>query len=353
MLSTGDYTPAQHSKHLEFFSQWILPLLGPKPRSVNGKNIPAYQSYMCDDYTPIELSMSWKSDSSKPLMRFGIEPLPPHEQADPVQLVAHGLLVIDSFHRSFQVPVSAFSNYLVVEPSLFMNVLKSIGFTNDQQGISIVSNIFLAFDLLPCRVQLKSYSILNSSLDPGEKLALVTKAISTHAPETAASAMSTYFQSKPPDWHTTFSPDPCIIGVDCTGTRDARIKIYIRYQVTDFHNIMDQLSLGGRIPVSSACIETLRDLWHRFGGHPYLRSSPTSGVIFYYEFSATRSLPSVKVNIPVRLMARNDREIVDTTAEWMSNHKHFSDYRKYFLRTVSETWYGRYFSWLNTFLMTY
>lgn len=343
MLLTGDYTPAQHSKHLEFISRWIIPLLGPEPRSVNGKNIPAYPSYMCDDYTPAEFSICWKSHSSKPLMRLGIEPLPSHEQADPVQLVSCGLLAIDNFHRSFSGPVSASSDYLVVDPSLFMSVLKSIGFTNDQQGISIVSNIFLAFDFLPCRVQQKSYCILNSSLDSGEKLALVTKAISVHVSEAAASVMSTYFQSKTPDWHTTFSPDPCIIGVDCTGIRDARIKIYIRYQVTDLTNIVDQLSLGGRIQVSSACIKTLSELWRMFGGHPYLRSSHTSGVIFYYEFNATKSLPNVKVNIPVRLMARDDREIMDTTVEWLGNHPHFSSYRKYFLRTVSEAWYGRYF----------
>lgn len=343
MLSTGDYIPTQHLKHLEFFSKWIIPLLGPKPRLENGNIFLAYQSYMCDDHTPIELSMAWKSDSSKPLMRFSIEPLPQHEpdeQGDPLHLVAYGLHVLDTFHRAFQVPSSAFSDYLVVEPSLFTNVLKNIGFTDDRRGTSIISNIFLGFDLLPCRVQLKSYCILNSALDHGEKLTLVTKAISAHAPETAVSAMSAYFQSKPPDWHTIFCPDPRLIGVDCTGTHDARIKIYIRFQVTDFDNIVDQLSLGGRIPVSSSCIDSVHDLWSRFGGHPFLSSSNTSGVLFYYDFSATKSLPSVKVYIPVRLMARNDQEIVDTTAEWMSNHAQFSNYRQHFLRTVSDTWYA-------------
>jgi DMATS type aromatic prenyltransferase len=345
MLSTGDYLPTQHSKHLEFFSKWIIPLLGPKPRSKNGNCFPSYQSYMCDDYTPIELSMAWKSEGRNPLMRFSIEPLPQHnpdEQGDPPQLVAYGLRVLDIFCRSFQAPApwSAFPNYLIVEPSLFTDVLKSIGFTDARHATSIVSNIFLAFDLLPCHVQLKSYCVLNSTLGRGEKLTLVTKAISTHAPETAVSAMSAYFQSKPPDWHTKSSPDPFIIGVDCTGTRDARIKIYIRFQVTDFHDIVDHLSLGGRIPVSSACIDTVHDLWGRFGGHPFLCSSHTSGVLFYYDFSGTKSLPNVKVYIPVRLMARSDQEIVDKTAEWMSHHAHFSNYRQHFLKTVSNTRYA-------------
>jgi len=344
MLSTGDYIPTQHLRHLEFFSKWIIPLLGPKPRLENGNIFPAYQSYMCDDYTPIELSIAWKSDSSKPLMRFSIEPLPQHEpdeSEDPCQLVAYGLHVLDTFHTSFQVLSSGSSDYLVVQPSLFINVLKSISFTNGQHGTSIVSNIFLGFDLLPCRIQLKSYCVLNSTLDRGEKLTLVTKAISAHAPETAVSAMSAYFQSKPPDWHTIFCPDPCFIGVDCTGTHDARIKIYIRFQVTDFDNIVDQLSLGGRIPVSSACIDTVHDLWSRFSGHPLNCSSDTPAILCYYDFSATKSLPSVKVYIPVRLMARNDQEIVDTTAGWMRNHAHFTNYRQHFLQAVSDTWYAR------------
>lgn len=348
MLSGGNYTPIQHSKHLEFFSQWVIPLLGPKPRSVNGEYVPIFNSYMCDDYTPIELSLAWKSASSKPMVRVGIEPLPTDEQADLSQIVAYGLRVIDSLQQVSQYPDSAFTNYFALDTSLFLEILEIIGFSNGQfrKGPMIVSNIFLGFDLLPGHVQLKAYCILNNALDPIEKHALVSKVISAYAKDTAASAILTYFQSKPASWYSTSSPEPFIIGVDCTGTRDARIKIYVRYNVTDFEQIVDQLSLGGRIPVSLACIAALRDLWYRFvadDSDPFLRPSHTSGIPFYYEFNTTKSLPSVKVNIPVRLMGKTDQAITAITADWLGNHTQFSKCRYPFLTTVSKTWYGNYF----------
>lgn len=341
MLSSANYTPTQHSKHLEFFSQWVIPLLGPKPRYINGKCVPTFKSYMCDDHTPVEFSLAWKSDNSKPMVRLSIEPLPTDVQADQSQIVQYGLFVLDNLQQTFQYPMSAFANYFVMDASLFFNILKTIGFSNNQKGPVIVSNIFLGFDLLPFQAQLKAYCVLSSSLDVVEKRALVSKVISAYARDTAASAILAYFQSKSADWRSTYSPDPIIIGVDCTGTDDARIKIYIRYKVTDFDQIVDQFTLGGRVPVSLACIAALRDLWCRFVGKdsdPFIRSSDTSGILFYYEFNTLKSLPSVKVYMPVRLMGKNDQAIVETTADWLGNHTQLSKYRGAFVNAVAEIW---------------
>jgi DMATS type aromatic prenyltransferase len=338
--------PVQHSKHLEFLSEWIIPLLGPKSRSINGKDVPVFKSYMCEDNTPIELSLAWNPDTSKPTVRFSIEPLPTNEQANVSQIVAYGLLVIDSLHQSFQVSVSAFADHFILDASLFRDILKTIGYSNDQEGPTIISNIFLGFDLLPSRVQTKAYCVLSSSMDPMDRLALIFKVISAHTPNSdAGSTMMAYFQSKTQDWYSTYSPDPRMIGVDCTGSRNARVKIYIRYQFTDFDHMVDQFSLGGRIPISLACVASLRDLWYRFVGKdcdPFLRPSvdDTSGILFYYEYNNTKSLPSPKINLPVRIMAKNDQAITSITAEWLGSNSHFSEHKASFLTTVSETWYG-------------
>ena len=54
MLSAGDYTPVQHSKHVDF-SKWVMPFLGPKLHSVNRTNTCIYKLYMCDYHTPMHL----------------------------------------------------------------------------------------------------------------------------------------------------------------------------------------------------------------------------------------------------------------------------------------------------------
>jgi Tryptophan dimethylallyltransferase len=129
--------------------------------------------------------------------------------------------------------------------------------------------------------------------------------------------MFAYFQTKPAEWYSTYTPTLSIIGIDCDGSDMPRIKIYIRYQFTDFAQLVDQLSLSGKIPLSLGYIAALRDLWERLAGQPsnFIRSSHTSGVFIYYEFSDTRTLPGVKVYLPVRLMANSDLLIADAAAE--------------------------------------
>ena len=339
LLSGGNYTAIQQSKHVDFVSDSIIPFLGRTPPSVNGKITPAVKSFMCDDYTPIELSMSWKPDTNRHLVRFSIEPLPPNEPIDPSSIVAYGLLAIDRLCQATQIPGSALADYFVPEPDLFMNILNTI--SNSQMRTTAISNIFLGFDLLPSRVQLKAYCVLNCSLDFTERLALTTRAIFAHTTETALSAFLTYFRGKSADWYSTYSPAPFIIGVDCTGTKDARIKIYFRYRSVTFDQLVDQLSLGGRILLSSEYISTLRDLWFRFTGDGRFLQSSDTNVTLYYEFSAIGSLPNVKCYLPVRLMARNDRVVADVTTDWLGDHAHFSKYRDPFLTTISETWYDQ------------
>jgi DMATS type aromatic prenyltransferase len=153
MLSAGNYAPAQHSRHLDFFSEWVVPFLGPKPRSINGKDVPVFNSYMCDDNTPIEFSTSWKPGSREPMVRFSIEPLPPDEHTAPSNIVAYGLHAMDSLHRALQDPVSSISDYLLLEPSLFTKILNSIRCSNVQKEAIIVS--ISSSDLIFYRVMCK------------------------------------------------------------------------------------------------------------------------------------------------------------------------------------------------------
>ncbi|KAF8486517.1 tryptophan dimethylallyltransferase-domain-containing protein [Gautieria morchelliformis] len=198
MLSAGNYSPAQHSRHLDFSSEWVVPFLGPKPRSINGKDVPVFNSYMCDDNTPIEFSVSWKPGNRNPMVRFSIEPLPPDEHTAPSNIVAYGLQAMDSLHRALQAPASTLSNYLLLEPSRFTEISKNIGCSN-VQGATIVSNIFLGFDLLPSHAQAKAYCVLHSALGLLETLTLVNSA-SPYTADTATSALFTYFQTKPAEW---------------------------------------------------------------------------------------------------------------------------------------------------------
>jgi DMATS type aromatic prenyltransferase len=275
------------------------------------------------------------------MVRFSIEPLPPDEHTSPSNIVAYGLHTLYSLHRGLRAPVSSLSDYLLLEPSLFTKILKNIGNSNVPNGATIVSNIFLGFDLLPCHVQVKAYCVLHSSLGLLETLTLVNRAISPYTVDTATSTLFTYFQTKPAEWYSTYTPKLILIGIDCDGSDMPRIKIYIRYQFTDFDQLVDQLSLSGKIPLSLDYIAALRDLWGRLAckTSTFTRCSHTSGVMVYYEFSATKPLPGVKVYLPVRFMTSSDLLIADAAAEWLGNNYHFLGCRESFVTTISNTWY--------------
>jgi DMATS type aromatic prenyltransferase len=342
MLVAGDYTPSQRQLYADWFSICTT-FLGPRPMVVDGRDTPVVKSYMCDDYCPIEFSMAWKPPHKKPLVRFGIEPIPPTSTTgtDVAEVIAYGLNVIDSLHRLSRLKVE--SKYpIVMDSGLFIQLLKAFGFTRQdgQWKVSTsIGKIFMACDLLPDCIEIKAYAIFHSSLNRTEKFSLLSEAMSGSGREKPWSTVINYLQSKPLDWHTRFSPDPIFVAVDCKDSDDARVKVYFRYRFTDMDCLVDQLSLGRVIPLSAGYVTTLRQLWDQLAGadsNPLQGSS--RGIILYYELRAHTPLPKVKMYLPVRFMAANDLHIAKVFSAHLERHATFLQQDSQILEDIPKIW---------------
>ncbi|KAF8581238.1 hypothetical protein K439DRAFT_246414 [Ramaria rubella] len=156
-LLSGEYTPDERSNHVEFFSQWIIPLLGPKPQVINRRITPIFKSYMCDDHTPIELSLSWKTESSKPTLRYSIEPFPVGHPQTSNARIAYGAEILGGFFQGPRFRQSNFGSYLDLDLSLFTRILRTLEVC-EGSPISPISSS----DLTYCHVMLRQRPILSS-----------------------------------------------------------------------------------------------------------------------------------------------------------------------------------------------
>jgi DMATS type aromatic prenyltransferase len=336
MLLSAGYTHCDIREQLDFFSGHVAPNLGRYSR----RSGPQWHSFMTDDGTPIELSWSWTEGGtdSTPAVRYSIEPVGKSagRSCDPANLCASGKFVHQAKALCKAVDLEWFN--------LLSGILVWQGNSGTRQrSLDEKSQIFFAFDLLGPDRLLKAYFVPEAKAweQCSSTFDLVMKAIASLSLDPLVSSaieiFSEYMQSFSPG---ELEPEVEILAIDCVEPSKSRVKIYVRSQQTSFGDVVDALTLGGKLHAEEfkSGLQSLEQLWRAVLSldasvpsseplHP--KQHRTAGILYYYEFKPGSSLIKAKVYIPVRHYGINDREIASGLSGFLKAkgmHLHGVDY---------------------------
>jgi DMATS type aromatic prenyltransferase len=326
MMELAGYSEDAQQKHLLFYYIYVLPSLDRRP---SPEGYPTgWNSFMTDDYSPLEVSWDWGKVDEKPSVRFSIEPIGRYAgtPADPLnQKMVFQLVdgLRPAFHHTLDLTIF----------DLLSEALTTSREKLDAKRVSVegCSQYFVAFDLDVGHPRLKAYFM------PGLKAAeadmpvpgLVSKAMEScdvHLGHLFKQAFNR-FSSDLADFSANLSKPPQIeiVGIDCVVPAKSRVKFYVRDWQTSFDSVCQMHSLGAKGPLGSGYIASLRELWSLVLGLPEdfsttkeLPSVPhrTSGILYYFEIKPNSDVIVPKVYIPVRHYGINDLAIAQGMATY-------------------------------------
>ena len=275
---------------------------------------------MTDDYSPIELSFSWKPSDSVPRIRYSVEPIgrSAGTTSDPLNVYSSAELVQKLHSSHSHVNLEWYRHFFreLLVPSLNHANLKV------QKQDAHPSQIFLAFDLKDESTMPKVYFVptLKAEITNESRFSIVASsmaklALSYPTLQDQFSMVSDYLHTFP----TVSRPEVEIVAIDCVDPSFSRIKVYLRSRQTSFDSVIDMLSLGGRVKMDlEKGLSELEELWRLVLGldEGFDKSQPlhfeshrTSGVLYYVELGVGRKRPKTKLYIPAKHYARNDYQV--------------------------------------------
>jgi DMATS type aromatic prenyltransferase len=317
MMEKAGYDVHLQYQHLIRYHQYVLPLLGPRPKR-DGSAF--WKSFMTDDFTPIETSFNF--DSGKRLVRLSIEP------------IGHSAgTILDPFNQA--VVAKAVQNLKRFDPNAdfqWFNTLVDELFVREENYFKVQeaipktearSQFFVAFDLEKANAGAKAYFMPTlKAIETGTpNLQLTSKVMNRlHSSKTplkdAYGTIEDYILSQPVE----AMPRIEIIATDCVTPTKSRVKLYIRTRYTSFSKVRDVYTLGGRLndPTTHEGVATLKGLWYSLlslpADYPEEDELPftdhrTAGTLFNFELKPGNPLPQPKVYVPVRHYGRSDLDI--------------------------------------------
>ncbi|KAH6962026.1 aromatic prenyltransferase [Ilyonectria sp. MPI-CAGE-AT-0026] len=330
LLDHADYNLNEQYEALLFLHRWVVPQMGPRPRSIH----PAWKSFMTDDHSPIEYSWKWGLGDKKPEVRYSIEAIGPlaGTKEDPFnQATTRNLLQslaasmpgldltwFDHFSRELLGPGTPASS----SPSSPGN-----------------STMFLAFEMVRGRIGVKVYflPVETAELSAAYQILQAIRSAGCQNLE-AVHQLESYLL------HDTAGSNlrPFMLGIDCISPTASRLKIYARSTETSFHFVRNVMSLGGRRTGLDAVSNEFFDLWKRtLGLDPNSAPEtelqtvghPTSGLLFYLDVAPKSPLPDVKAYIPVRHYAQNDLQAAQGLISYLKDRGH-GRYSQPYLRSL-------------------
>ncbi|KAL5332454.1 aromatic prenyltransferase [Aspergillus crustosus] len=343
LLDHANYNSQSKSWYRSFYSQSIVPALGPRPQPTN---IPFWRSFMTDDHSPIEYSWNFTAQQET-TVRFAIEPINSlaGSAKDPFNQIAPGKFLEQIALLNPEVDLTwyyTFAEAFYVEPG----ITERTG-----QRLPTTSQAFVGFDLnrqgklLPKVYMMPTVKAAQTGLSPGEIVLTALQRLELQGANilTAWNVVQDYIRSKP----TGSEPTVEMVSFDCIHPRShsSRIKIYVRSPHMSLSVAKDMYTLGGRIvgDDTAKSLEALEQLWRlslnvapdvgenkeippRNERHANHR---TGGVIFNYELTPGSAVPEPKLYIPVRHYAPNDRAISEGIAaffRWQEWNRHSESY---------------------------
>lgn len=355
LLYSADYSPEAQRRSVNFFKQLVAPNLGVFP-ATNSSLTKAWESFMTDDGTPVELSWDWGTSDSRPTIRYSIEPigLQAGTSVDPRNLLV-GPIFQDRLNQSLPDIRLEWFDYFkdffdgkekgeLPNPNSsviykWYTFFKSF-FGGRRDGETEVlkdfqdhsSSIFYAFDLTESEITAKVYYFPKyraiSSGKSNLEVLLESMKGAPHSTKDNLEALSVF---------SNFSNDPAskdleyeMLAIDLIDPFKSRFKVYFRSRETSFESLCNIITLGGRIksPNMQKGLEDLHSLWNAIFGVNAPSTDPlkevnhrTAGMLYNVEFRIGDQFPVAKVYLPVRHYASSDAAVIRGLDEYFKSHQ--------------------------------
>ncbi|KAG6324390.1 hypothetical protein E4U22_002134 [Claviceps purpurea] len=324
MMRLAGYSEQSQKTHRIFFQEQVARSLGPYPTTYPHQS--AWESFMTDDHTPVEMSWSWSGNTPTPVVRYAAEPISWHAgtASDPLNSEA---------------TTECLASTAPLAPSLdlrwYRHFLKHL-VADDSDGqhdmTDHLSQEFIAFDLDKDSMTVKYYFLptLKSLACGKTNLELMEESIlslpeADEAVRSSLKVLTTYIRAYPQDEQ----PQAEIFAVDCVNPANSRLKIYVRSRKTTFDSMLEMMTLGGQTPdLTQDAIDSLRELWcacFALPNNPSVTSKPlrskehrTGGLLYYFELRPGAALPTSKVYLPVRHYGKTDDQIARGLSSYLS-----------------------------------
>ncbi|KAH7100148.1 aromatic prenyltransferase [Auriculariales sp. MPI-PUGE-AT-0066] len=304
MLAEGQYSAVRRRELADFFTGCIAPYFGPKPTrdASNGRLIPAWKSFMTDDFTPLEPSWTWKTGNAHPVLKFSAEAVPQSNTA--TGALASAMQMADGLSRYTDSPLEFDRDALVTVVNLLTSRVDSIQQGREhEQGSTALSQVMIGFDVNHGKTAVKAYILPTlRSLETGQsKLEVVTAAVRACGAGACWEHVLQYLAPQP-------DADPFILAIDCTSLDKARFKPRWSHSA------------------AAKFVAAIRDLWARLAGNSdgdniwRVASQTAGGTPMYFSVDRAATLPTPKFYVPVRLLGWDDGRIAQVVGEWLAAH---------------------------------
>lgn len=351
MLQLAGYSQTSEAVHRHFFAGKVSRSLGPHAKAQDAK--PAWQSFMTDDHTPVELSWSWSEKSALPAVRYAVEPIDwlAGSEVDLLNSKAGVACLGDSFPWAPSLDLQWYRHFAQAL-GITADELSAYEASKTETTQNPPSQTFIAFDLEQTSVVVKYYFLphMKAMLSNTTNLDLIKESIFSlpELDDDMRAALDTFLEyvCSFPD---ASQPKVEIFAIDCISPTESRLKVYFRSNETTFASMLDAMSLGGRLPRFSECMEDcIKDLWCKSFGienAPQILSEPleanghrTGGLLYYVEFKMGSQVPSTKVYLPVRHYAQDDEQIARGVSSFLEANKKTLKGGMTYYDAVSQLW---------------
>ena len=311
-----------------------VPHMGPAPRSYA---VPLkWKSILQLDGTPMEYSWKWNTKTNPPDVRYGSEAIGPYAgtELDPLnQLAAREIM-----HKL----TDAIPSMDITWTHHFLNTL----FDHDNAkyaqeaaaGAAMTTSLLVSLEFSPKGLATKTYfqprKLGQEGFMPVENYEAAFQKLD---PDNKARATLHEFLATSPAGKEL---RPFCLSVDNVVPEKSRLKWYFNSPQTSFDSIRDIMTLGGR--VAGKHLETqlaeLRALINAVTGLPpdfpenkQIPQAPQqdntgnfiempellAGNVYFFDIAPGKSLPEMKVYVPVRNFGQDDLALAHGLSEWM------------------------------------
>ncbi|KAF5011258.1 hypothetical protein FDECE_2611 [Fusarium decemcellulare] len=304
LLNSADYDLNEQYEALLFLYRWVIPEMGPRPRS----SIAAWKSFVTDDYSPIEYSWKWNFGDKRPEIRYSIEAMGPSAgtQQDPFNQAATQNLLYNLAKVIPELDLTWFDHFW---RELLGPGTPAASFSGNATGSS---TMFVAFEMVRDRISVKAYFIPveTPELSAADQILQAIRCAGCQSLE-ALDKVESYLSNG----DAGSDLRPFMLAIDCVSPDASRLKIYARSTQTSFAFVRNVMTLGGLRTDIDDALDKFSALWDRTldlgpnnSPESKLQSMDhlTSGTCFNFDVGSRSPLPDVKAYIPVRHYARND-----------------------------------------------
>lgn len=321
VLAAAHYSPARQYEALLFYSQTLVPRLGPYPHS--------FRSAITRSGLPVEFSVNYQQrGATQPVVRIGFEPVAEGSGTSSDPFNQHP--IADMLDRLADLNPAGFDGHLfhhfLKAHTLAPSELKSID-PQSMPGSISMSQAAFGFDLRPDAISVKGYTfpglktqatgrgfgtIITASLEP---------LMASLGPFPAFNLVDAYLTET--DGYSRFA----FWSFDCTDMKAARLKLYSAHSSVVWSKVEEIWTLGGRVttPLVQQGLDYLRQLWQFTGisegdraftgGFDDGTDTTPTPMVWNYEMRAGEGVPLTKFYFPVH--GENDQRIIRGLAKFL------------------------------------